>query len=455
MKRAQAIVVMLIVAAACFGGGYWLAKRGGSAESAAAGGRKILYWHDPMHPSYKSDKPGIAPDCGMRLEPVYADGGAAAGPEKKVAYYHDPQNPSYRSDKPGLNPETGNDLVPVYEEPVPGTITIGPEKQQLIGVRFGAVEPMAGETTIRAVGQIAWDETRVSRVNAKIDGWVDEVFVDVTGNPVRKGERLLTIYSPELLASQQEYLLALRSKDVMKGSTLESARHQSDSLIAAARRRLELWDLSEAQIDEITRTGKPIRNITLYSPAGGIVTERKVFPKQRITPETELYTISDLSQVWVLADVFEHDVPRVRLGMPAVVSLSNMPGWQRNARVTQILPQVDPATRTLKVRLDLPNPGQVLKPDMFVDVAFRVSEGARLSVPVEAVLDTGERRTVYVDKGNGMLEPRHVETGARLGGRVEILSGLNAGERVVTSGNFLIDSESRLRTPSTEGGHHD
>jgi RND family efflux transporter MFP subunit len=440
MKRTLLVAVLI---AAAFGGGYYYARRTG-ADAAVSGERKILYWVDPMHPAYKSDKPGIAPDCGMKLVPVYAGGEAPAGkPDapKKILYYRDPHDPNYRADKPGLNPETGNDLVPVYDEPAPGSITVSAEKQQLAGVKFGTVESAAAESTIRAAGKVAVDERRISRVSTKVDGWVDNVMVDYTGSPVRKGQPLFTLYSPELLATQQEYLLALRSKEILQKSSLPSVRSQSDPLIAAARRRLELWDLTDAQIDEVERTGKPVRNVTVYSPASGLILERKVFPKQRVTPEMELYTIADLSHVWVLADVFEQDASRIQPGQAATVTVG---GRQIRARVDQVLPQVDPTTRTLKARLDVPNPGMQLKPDMFVDVDFRFSNTARMSVPAEAVLDTGSRKTVFVDRGNGVLEPRQVETGSRFDDRVEIVSGLKPGERIVISGNFLIDSESQL-----------
>jgi membrane fusion protein, copper/silver efflux system len=442
MKTVRVLLVSTLVLGA-FGGGYFYARRSGGG---AAGDRKILYWVDPMHPAYKSDRPGIAPDCGMKLVPVYADGGPAApaAAPKKILYYHDPKDPNYHSDKPGLNPETGNDLVPVYDEPAPGSITVSAEKQQLAGVKFGTVESASAESTIRAAGKVMVDETRISRVSTKVDGWVDNVMVDFTGSPVRKGQPLFTLYSPELLATQQEYLLALKSKEILRKSTLPSAQQQGDSLIAAARRRLELWDLTDAEIDEIASNGKPIRNVTIYSPASGHIIERKVFPKQRITPEMELYTIADLSHLWVMADVFEHDAARIQPGQAASVTLTNAPGRPIRARVDHILPQADPATRTLKVRLDVPNPGMQLKPDMFVDVDFRFNDAARATVPADAVLDTGARKTVFVDKGNGVLEPRQVQTGNRFGDRVEILSGLQARERIVISGNFLIDSESQL-----------
>ena len=445
--RAALIVLGVVLAAAGFGGGYWYAKRArADTAQTGPGGRKILYWHDPMHPSYKSDKPGIAPDCGMRLEPVYADEArGAARAEKKVAYYRDPQDPNYRSDKPGINPETGNDLVPFYDEPAPGTINVSAERLQLIGVKFGTVESASTEHTIRAVGRVAFDETRISRINSKIEGWVEQLFADHVAQPVRAGEPLLTIYSPEMLASQQEYLLALRSRDVLAGSTVPGVKSHTDSLIEASRRRLELFDISPAQIEQVRSTGKPVRTVTIHSPVSGIITERKVYPRMRIGPEMELYTIADLSRVWVLADVFEYEARNIRVGMPATVNLANIGGALVAARVSHILPEVEPQTRTLKVRLDLPNPGQRLRPDMFVDVDFRIARGAAVSVPTEAVLDTGMKKTVYVDRGNGSLEPRQVQTGARFGDRVEIVSGLRAGERIVVSGNFLIDSESQMK----------
>ncbi|HET8549727.1 MAG TPA: efflux RND transporter periplasmic adaptor subunit [Bryobacteraceae bacterium] len=450
--KAVLVVLGTLLIAAGFGGGYWYARHGTSepASKSGVGGRRILYWVDPMHPSYKSDKPGIAPDCGMRLEPVYADEpGAGNQTQKKIAWYRDPQDPNYRSDKPGINPETGNDLVPVYEEPVPGTINVSAERLQLIGVRFGTVESARAEHTIRAVGRIAFDETRISRINSKIEGWVEQLFADHVSQPVRRGEPLLTIYSPEMLASQQEYLLALRSRDMLAGSTVPGVSSHTDSLIEASRRRLELFDISPAQIEEVRRTGKAVRTVTIYSPVAGVITERKVFPRMKITPEMELYTIADLSRVWVLADVFEYEAPNVRVGTPATVTLTSAGGGSLTARVSHILPEVDPQTRTLKVRLDLPNPGLRLRADMFVDVDFRMGRAAALSVPAEAVMDTGMRKTVYVDRGNGAIEPRQVQSGARFGDRIEIVSGLRAGERIVVSGNFLIDSESQMKAAAT------
>lgn len=458
--KAIRIVALLVVVAAAFTGGYVYKAIRGVAGSADKSGRKVLYWVDPTHPAYKSDKPGIAPDCGMKLEPVYADGGGpSAGPvgaERKVLYYRDPKDANYTSQQPGLNPETGNQLEPVYADdlsamPV-GTVQITPEKQQLIGVKYGNVERSGGSRAIRAVGKVAFDETRIQHIHTKVEGWIDQVFVDYTGQLVNKGQPLMTVYSPDMLASQRELLLAAKATVTMKNNPLPTAFDQSESLLQAARRRLELWDLSEAQINQVLKTGQPIKNVTLYSPIAGYVTDRKAFPQLKVMPDTDLYTIVDLSRVWIMADLFEYEAPNIQVGETARVSLQAIPGRTFTARVNYIQPQLDPMTRTLKVRLDIDNPGLLLKPDMYADVEFRVDFRSQLTVPAEAVLDAGERKTVFVDRGNGFFEPRQVTTGERNGNRIQILSGLNGGERIVTSGNFLIDSESQMKAAAAGMG---
>lgn len=457
-KAIKGIGLVAVVVAAFAGGYVYKAVKGRSAGSAEKASRKVLYWVDPMHPAYKSDKPGIAPDCGMKLEPVYADGGAPAptNAERKVLYYRDPKDLNFKAQQPGLNPETGNELEPVYaDDPStmpPGTVQITPEKQQLIGVKYGQVEMSGGSRTIRAVGKVTIDETRIEHVHTKVEGWIDQVFVDFTGKLVKKGDPLLTIYSPDLLASQRELLLAAKAKNLMQNSALPAAFDQSESLLQAARRRLELWDLTEAQINQVLQTGQPIKNITLYSPATGYITDRKAFPQLKIMPDTDLYTIVDLSRVWIMADVFEYEATNIRLGEAARVSLQALPGRTFNARIDYLQPQVDPMTRTLKVRLNMDNPGLMLKPDMYADVEFRETLPSKLTVPAEAVLDAGERKTVFIDRGNGFFEPRQVKTGGRDGNRIQILSGLSGGERIVVSGNFLIDSESQMKAAAAGMG---
>jgi len=454
MKRAALVLglVLLIGAAfvAGFGYGRWYGPKG---EAATAGaGKKIRYYIDPMHPSYKSDKPGIAPDCGMALVPVFEDGSLggeeAPGADKKVLYYHDPKQPSYRSDKPGVNPETGNDLEPVYETAAPGTISISAEKQQWIGVRTEEARVESGHEMLRAAGRVTADETRVVRVTSRTGGWIEKVMVDFTGRFVRAGEPMFTLYSPELMASQQEYLLAIKAEETMAHSSVPGAHTSTLSMKDSARRRLEHWGLDDAAIQELERTKKPQRSTTIHAPSSGFVLTRNAFPNARVTPETELYTLVDLSRVWIIADVYESDMSNIRMGQTAVVMPTYLPGRKINARVTNILPQVDPQTRTLKVRLDAENPGLVLKPDLFVNVEFHSSLPARLTVASSAVLNSGLRKIVFVAKGDGIFEPRTVETGEYFDGRVEIRSGLRAGEQVVSEGAFLLDSESQMKNPA-------
>jgi len=412
MKALAIFICAVVLAAGGFIGG--LAYKAHRERALGAAGpaphsapRRILYYVDPMHPAYKSDKPGIAPDCGMKLEPVYADD-AASGPGT-------------------------------------GLLNISPDQQRLIGVQYGQAELTTSSNSFRAEGKVATDETRLVRIHPKIEGWIEQVFVDFTGALVEKDQKLLTIYSPEMLAAEQDYLLALQARKILRTSPLPEAAENSDSLLRASRTRLELWDLSSAQVDEIETSGKTIRAVTLYAPAGGFVTARNAFPSQKVSPDTQLYEISDLSRVWVIADVFESDAGNIRMGQTATISTPYQNGRKLTARVSYIQPQVDPTTRTLKVRLETPNPGFQLKPDMFVDVEFQIATQRKLTVPSEAVLDAGLRKTVFVDHGGGHLEPREVETGERTGDRIEILKGLQPGERIVTSGNFLIDSESQLK----------
>lgn len=414
-------VFTVLLIGAAFVGGYGYGRWYGKPATVSAGEAKPLYYVDAMHPWYKSDKPGIAPDCGMKLVPVY---------EGEQSKYQ------------------GRGLPP-------GSVQITPEKQQLIGVEYGTAAYETTKDSVRAAARITLDETRIAKVQAKLEGWIDEVFVDFTGKLVRKGDPLLTIYSPEALATQQEYLLAIKAQHLMHDNPVHEMLGSTEDLVAAARKRLELWDISDAQIGQITRTGETLKNLTLNSPISGFVMERNAFAKQRVSADTVLYTVADLSTVWVMADVFEYEAAGVHLGQPATLTLDYLPGRAFHGRVSYILPQVDPVTRTLKVRIEFQNPGFVLKPDMYGQVELHTGGARRLVVPQSAVLNSGDKQTVFVDRGNGYFEPREVKIGAETDGRIEILGGLKAGERIVTSGNFLIDSESQLKTAMGPGTDHD
>lgn len=372
--------------------------------------KKVQYWVDPMHPAYKSDKPGKAPDCGMDLVPVYAEETTAV--------------------KTNL-PE--------------GTIQISPEKQQLIGVQYSTVGFKAISRTLRAVGRLTWDETKIVRVHSRVEGWVEQVFVDFIGKQVGKGQPLISIYSPELWQTQQEYLLALKGRNELANSPFREAVASSASLLEAARKRLELWDIEMAQLEHLEHTGKPFKALTLYAPSDGFVLTRNAFPKQRVTPETELYAIADLSTIWVIADIYESEAPEIKVGQAATVTLSYAPGRSYRGKVTYINPQLDNTTRTLKVRVELANPGFALKPDMFVNVELGIGYGKQVVVPQEAVMDSGAEQLVFVAHDGGYFEPRKVQLGAKVDHEFIVLSGLKAGERIVTSANFLIDSESKLK----------
>jgi RND family efflux transporter MFP subunit len=327
---------------------------------------------------------------------------------------------------------------------------ISPEKQQLIGVQYSTVEYQTISKSLRAVGKVAFDETKITRINPKIEGWIEKVYVDFTGKLVKKGQPLLSIYSPDLVSTQEEYLLAIKGRRQLEASPFPEAVNFSESLVQSARRRLQLWDITDQQISELEKRGTASRTMTLYAPASGFVTTRNAFPRQRVLPETELYALADLSTVWIIADVYEFEAADIKLGQPATVTISSYPGREFKGKITYIFPQVDNATRTLKVRVELANKNFALKPDMYADVVLNISYGNHLVVPQEAVMDSGSEQLVYVSLKDGYFEPRKVQVGVKVDDKFIVLAGLTAGERVVTAGNFLIDSESKLK--SAAGG---
>ena len=426
-------------------------------QSPTAGERRVAYWYDAMNPENHYDKPGKAPD-GMDLVPMYEDQGAHAirhssSAERKILYWYDPMHPQYKTDKPGTAPDCGMDLVPKYADEqtanmASGAVMISAAKQQLIGVRTIEVKREILVREVRTTAQITADETKIAHVHVKINGFIEQVFVDYIGQMVKKGQPLFTIYSPDLVSTQEEYLIAKRGQKALGTSPFAEVAQGSQSLLRSTRERLKLWDISDDQIKKLDETGEVSRTLTFYSPITGFVTDRKAFPQTSVTPDTELYTVSDFSTVWVNADVFEYEAPFVKVGQHAEMQLSYYPGKTWNGHVSFIYPTVDPTTRTVKVRMEFPNPDFTLKPQMFADVDLKINYGNQIIVPQEAVLDSGKEQRVFVAKGDGYFEPHAVTTGAKLDGKVVVLSGLKTGETVVSSGNFLVDSESRLKSAS-------
>ncbi len=325
-------------------------------------------------------------------------------------------------------------------------IMVDPAKQQLMGVRLAEVSYQTLDKTLRTVGRVDYDERKVKQINVKTEGWIERLYVDFTGKPVKRGEPLFTIYSPELVSTQEEYLLALEAKRRVASSPYHLVVASGDSLLEAARQRLLLWDISPEQIAELERHGRPTKALTLMSPIDGFVIEKMALQGMRVEPSMVLYKIADLSTVWVYADIYEYELPLVRVGQEGTVRLSYFPGQAFHGRVVYVYPYLDSKTRSAKVRFELPNTADwKLKPGMFADVELKVPLGRRLAVPREAVLDSGTRQIVFVEKGDGHFEPKEVTLGMRVDGQQEILSGLRPGARVVASGNFFLDSESKLR----------
>lgn len=351
--------------------------------------------------------------------------------------------------KAASNPEKTQEMgsmpgMAAMQGMAPGMVMISPEKQQLTGVRIAAVETRPMVRTVRTVGTIAYDETKVTHVHSKIEGWIERLYVNYTGKLVEKGQPLFTVYSPDLLATQQEYLLALKARERFSTSSIPEVRSGGESLVEASKRRLALWDISEKQIRDLEEKGEAQRTLTLYAPHSGFVVKKEANQGMRIMPDKELYTIADLSTVWVIVDIYENEIPFVRPGQPASVSLSYDPSSTIKGKVSFIYPYVDEKTRTAKARLDVPNPGFKLKPDMYVNAEIKIDGGRHLAVPEEAVLDSGIRKIVFIEKGAGHFEPKEVKLGAKLDGFYQIVSGLKEGQKIAASPAFLLDSESRL-----------
>jgi multidrug efflux pump subunit AcrA (membrane-fusion protein) len=424
MKRKTVLLIVFLLAALVAGGSFVLLKGKGGSQQITEG--KTLYYC-PMHKEYVSDKPGNCPICSMKLVPKQEgpqDTGKPAGNHQAA---HAPQTTAQAMT------ETGGIFIP-------------PQRQQSLGVRTVSAEMKNISREIRTVGKIAYDETRIAHIHTRFNGWVENVFVDFVGQTVRRGQPLFTVYSPELVSTQQEYLLALRSEKQLGDSSFDWIAESPGTLAESAKARLRLWGISEREIEEVARTGQPKRALTIYSPVAGVVTQRAAYHHgMYVTPEEELYTIVDLAAVWLIADVYEKDLPFVRTGQTVRIEFPYEEHPPLDAKIDFFYPYLDPNTRTGQVRIQFPNPNYELKPDQFVNVLLRTAAERHLVVPEDAVLNTGDQQYVFVESQDGYFDPRRVQIGIQTKEGTAILNGLKAGERVAAAANFLLDSEARLR----------
>lgn len=412
MNRTAIVLTAVVGLVLAFMAGSWVSRQRSTAGRSAQ--QAAVAYTCPMHPSYRSDRPGDCPLCGMRLVPVTAG-------------------------------KSGADAGAAVAE-IPGAIRIDADKQQLIGVRIDEVLPAsAARLTLRVPGRVAVDEQRLFRLIAAADGWIRQLGPNAAGSFVRKDEVLATYYTQSLINAAQTLVFAMQTNAQSQSgdATIGYQRGPTQLSLQVALDSVRALGMSEKQLKELQQTRIAPAEIKVYAPADGFVIARGISPEQRFDKGTEMYRISDIGHVWVMAEVFEKDRDFLKPGTRAAVLYQ---GRRLEARMSNTLPQFDPQTRTLKTRFELDNPGNVLRPDMFVDVEIEAAMPTAVTVPADAIVDSGLRKTVFVDRGNGYFEPRRVETGWRVGDRVQVVKGLMPGDRIVIAGTFLIDSESRMKT---------
>lgn len=454
-----AAVLMLALGA---GGGYWLASRQQSHEQLGRVGnaslptinvmeslpqqRKILFYRNPMNPTVTSPVPA-KDNMGMDYVPVYAEDNSP--PQRKILFYRNSMNPSVTSPVPAKD-TMGMDYTPVYadeaktDEPA-GSIKIDAVTVQNIGVRTATAKKTILSHIVRAVGRVAYDEEHIVRLHPKTEGWIETLRVDKTGQWVKKNDDLLSIYSPQLVASQQEYVLALNGLKVLQNSPIEDIRRGAEEMVISSRERLKLLDVPEHQLHDLMHNRSIKKSLHIHTPADGIVIQIGAREGQYVTPETELYMIADLSTVWVYAEIYEYELPWVKEGDPVEMQLAGVPGRIFNGHLAFIYPYAEAKTRTIKVRLVFDNAQLLLKPDLFAEVTIYAGKQVdAVVIPSEAVIRSGAKNQVFIVRGAGKFEPRQITTGLSSNGDVAVLEGLKAGEEVVVSAQFLIDSESRL-----------
>ena len=446
--------------------------KGESDQETAQEGKQL--YSCGMHPQVIQDEPGNCPICGMKLTPLrsepavtttaenehsleeHADmagdvGKTANGKkkDKKILYWRAPMDPAYISEEPGKSP-MGMDLIPVYEgeEVASGsTISIDPVTVQNMGVRTAEVKRQPFSRIIRTVGHIDYDEESLYNINIKFPGWIEKLFVERTGDFVRKGQPLFEIYSPELVATQEEYLLAYKNQQRLTGSEFKEVSFGAKSLLEATRQRLKFWDIRDKEIEQLERTGKVRRTLTIYSPVKGIIIHKNAIEGSYTKAGMDLFRMADLSTVWVYAHIFEYELPWIRVGQKVQMDLPYMPGRQFEGRVDYIYPYLDSKTRDIKIRVVFDNPAMELKPQMYANITINSKAGDNvLVIPSEAIIRSGKRNLVFIDLGNGKFRPQDVIIGPEgEDGLIKIIAGLEKGQQIVTSAQFLLDSESRLR----------
>lgn len=441
-------LTLLISASSCM-------KRGEAGKAA-----DVDYYTCTMHPSVKrqssTDK---CPICAMDLVPVKKRGGPKSDEAKdaeamgmspdehaKMSNGKDTERKGMKDVK-GMTGMKGMPGMQKEEMKVeqPSEFTVAVSRQQQIGVTYATVEKKPLELALRAVGIVAFDRVRHWDIVTRVDGYVDKLFVASSGELVEKGQPVVTIYSPDLFTSQQEFLVALQARDAGKPSPSTAASESMDKLVEAAKTRLRLWNITDAQIEELEKDRKSNVYLTLHSPVRGLVRNLAANQGQKVVAGNRLVSVHDLSLVWVWAEFYQEELPLLRKDQPVTITSSAYPGAEFRGKIAVIDPFVNPAKRVVRVRLDIDNPDLKLRPDMYVDVAFAFGMGEGLTVPFSAVIPTGKRNVVFVDKGQGNLEPRFVELGRKFGDDFQVRSGVQEGDRVVSSANFLIDAEAKVQ----------
>ncbi|MCI0411257.1 efflux RND transporter periplasmic adaptor subunit [bacterium] len=419
-----------LIAAALLMGVYFVFQKTQSAKVQEV--KQVQKYYCPMHPTYISDKPGNCTICGMKL--VLLDS------EKQLRRKSDDSSSNQQQQESTTSPEG---YAPVK---------ISADKLQLMGVTTTEAKWMDLDQSIRTVGRVVPDETRIHHIHTKFEGYIETIYANYVGQFVKKGDPLFSVYSPELLATQREYLIALKAKTESSG---KNGTVFGVDLLEAARQRLALWDIGPQQIDELERTQEPVKALMVRSPVTGYVTQKTAVQGTKVLPSDTLYDIVDLSLVWIMADIYEINANMVKVGTPVTIELPYQTNKIITGKFAYIDPLLDPQTRTIKARIEVPNPSNALKPDMYANVILQGTAGKGLMIPDSAVISTGERNIVFVAARDGEFHPREVAIGTKIRGYYEIKSGLSEGEKVVTSGNFLMDSESKLKAAvSRAGGAH-